>query len=577
MKLVNTFIPTLKEVPAEAEIASHQLMLRAGLMRKLASGLYTYLPIGWKLVRKVEQIVREEMDRAGALELIMPQLHPIELWEQSGRAKVMGKEMMRLNDRNERTFVLGPTHEEIITSLVANEIRSYKQLPKNFYQIATKFRDEIRPRFGVMRSREFIMKDAYSFDINDAAAEKSYKAMYEAYYRIFKRCGIETVPVEADTGAIGGSFSHEFMVPAKVGEEQMVVCRECGYSANLEKAESLAIKSDGEYKGSPDESFKEVATPGKKSIEAVSGFLGIRPQDLIKTLIYEADGKPVAALLRGDHEVNEVKLKHALNVQELALATPEFIFKVTGAPVGFSGPIGLKDIQLVADLTVMEMSFAATGANKKDTHYVNIKPGKDFVPDKSADIRSAKQGDACPKCGKPVEMSWGIEVGHCFKLGTKYSKAFNATYLDENGKEQIMVMGCYGIGVTRTAAAVIEVNNDKDGIIFPYSVAPYHISLLNLNPTVAPMYEYSSELYTQLQAEGFDVLYDDRDERPGVKFKDADLMGMPIRVTIGERNYNQGMVEITVRKTKESFQVTKEDAMITLKKLRAQLLSELSV
>ena len=575
MRWSQAFVPTLKEVPSEAEIASHQLMLRAGLIRKLASGLYTYLPLGWRVIKKVEQIIREEMDRAGALELVMPQLHPIELWEQSGRAKIMGKEMMRLNDRSERTFVLGPTHEEIITSLVANEVRSYKQLPKNFYQIATKFRDEIRPRFGVMRAREFIMKDAYSFDIDDAAAEKSYRGMYDAYSRMFKRCGLTTVAVEADTGAIGGSFSHEFMVPSAIGEEQMVSCSACGYSANLEQAECAVIQGAGEtdVKSAP----VEVLTPNQKTIENVAKFLNIQPSDLIKTLIYVADGKPVAALIRGDHAINDVKLKKALQCEDLALATPEVILQVTNAPLGFSGPIGLKDIRMIADSSVMVMKRAVVGGNQKDTHLTDVVPGRDFAPGTVTDIRVAMDKDPCPRCSKPEELSWGIEVGHCFKLGTKYSKAFDATYLDEKGNSQVMVMGCYGIGVTRTAAAVIESNHDKDGIIFPYSVAPYHVSLLNLNPSIPEMLEYTEQLYRDLPLAGYEVLYDDRDERPGVKFKDADLMGIPIRVTVGDRNFKQGMIEITLRKTKESQLVKQEELMAVLEQLKKQLTQDVAV
>jgi len=575
MRVSKAFIPTLKEVPAEAEIASHKLMLRAGLMRKLASGLYTYLPLGWRFIRKVEDIIREEMDRAGALELVMPQLQPIELWEQSGRAKIMGREMMRLNDRNERPFVLGPTHEEIVTNLVANEIRSYKQLPKNYYQIANKFRDEIRPRFGVMRAREFVMKDAYSFDVSDSAADVSYKLMYDAYTRIFHRCGLDAVPVEADTGAMGGSSSHEFMVPASVGEDQMVRCTGCGYSANLEKAECVAAEASEVTVDLAALKPHEVLTPNQKTIEQVAAFLKIQPKDLIKTLIYEADGKATAILMRGDHEVNEVKLKNYLGCAELALATPETIEKVTGGPLGFSGPVGLNGIPVIADLSVMAMKVGVTGANKADTHLVDVQPGKDFTPEKVADLRVARDQDTCPRCGKKISLSWGIEVGHCFKLGTKYSKAFNATYLDENGKEQIIIMGCYGIGVTRTAASVIEVHNDKDGISFPYSVAPYHIALLNLNPTATQMTEYCDKLYEELQAAGYEVLYDDRDERPGFKFKDADLLGLPIRVTVGERNFNQGNVEVVRRSNKEALMVSKENLMETLGKIKEELLKEL--
>ncbi len=565
-----TLIPTLKEIPAEAEIASHQLMLRAGLMRKLASGLYTYLPLGWRLIHKVEQIVREEMDRAGALELLMPQLHPMELWEQSGRAQIMGREMMRLEDRSERTFVLGPTHEEIITTLVSSEIRSYKQLPVNFYQIATKFRDEIRPRFGIMRAREFIMKDAYSFDADDAGAEKSYKLMYDAYTRIFQRCGLTTVPVEAETGAIGGSFSHEFMVPAEIGEERMAQCTGCGYSANLERAECGTYSNEGDKPAGDDKKYYEVPTPNRRTIEEVSSFLKIQPSQLIKTLIYEADGEPLAVLVRGDHELNETKLKRVLHCEKLALALPETIRKVTGAPVGFAGPVGLTGIKIIADNAVMAMSLGVTGANKADTHLMDVIPGKDFIPIVK-DIRTAQDGDPCAKCGKPLKVSHGIEVGHCFKLGTKYSKAFNATYLDEHGNQNLTIMGCYGIGVTRTAAAVIEVHHDKDGIIFPYSVAPYHIYLLNASSMNEELNRVTEQVYQELLDKGFEVLYDDRNERPGVKFKDADLLGFPIRVTLGEKNFKQGLIEITPRATKKSALVKRESLLAELEILKVSL------
>lgn len=565
-----TLIPTLKEIPAEAEIASHQLMLRAGLMRKLASGLYTYLPLGWRLIHKVEQIVREEMDRAGALELLMPQLHPMELWEQSGRAQIMGREMMRLEDRSERTFVLGPTHEEIITTLVSSEIRSYKQLPVNFYQIATKFRDEIRPRFGIMRAREFIMKDAYSFDADDAGAEKSYKLMYDAYTRIFQRCGLTTVPVEAETGAIGGSFSHEFMVPAEIGEERMAQCTGCGYSANLERAECGTYSNEGDKPAGDDKKYYEVPTPNRRTIEEVSSFLKIQPSQLIKTLIYEADGEPLAVLVRGDHELNETKLKRVLHCEKLALALPETIRKVTGAPVGFAGPVGLTGIKIIADNAVMAMSLGVTGANKADTHLMDVIPGKDFIPIVK-DIRTAQDGDPCAKCGKPLKVSHGIEVGHCFKLGTKYSKAFNATYLDEHGNQNLTIMGCYGIGVTRTAAAVIEVHHDKDGIIFPYSVAPYHIYLLNASSMNEELNRVTEQVYQELLDKGFEVLYDDRNKRPGVKFKDADLLGFPIRVTLGEKNFKQGLIEITPRATKKSALVKRESLLAELEILKVSL------
>ncbi|MFB3895355.1 MAG: proline--tRNA ligase [bacterium] len=574
MYWTKTFIPTLREVPAEAETVSHQLMLRAGLMRKLASGLYTYLPLGWRFIRKVEQIVREEMDRAGALEVIMPMLHPLELWEHSGRAKLMGPEMMRLNDRNERGFVLGPTHEEIVTALAAGEIRSYKQLPVNFYQIATKFRDEIRPRFGVIRAREFIMKDAYSFDANDENASKSYQLMFEAYKRIFARCGLTTVAVEADTGAMGGSFSHEFMVPADIGEDRMAICSGCGYSANLEKAEAALLKDEWDkslFALADQQAYQAVETPNMRTIEEVAGFLKLQPKQLVKTLIYQADDKVIAALIRGDHQINETKLKKAVGCDTLVLATPQVIESITKAPVGFAGPVGLT-CTIIADPAVMAMPVMATGGNKQDTHFIRVNPNRDFKPSKVADLRVVADGDTCAKCGGTLKVSFGIEVGHCFKLGIKYSKSFDAKYLDAEGKENLMIMGCYGIGVTRTAAAVIECNYDKDGIIFPWNVAPYQIYVTAVNTGNAELVQAAESIYTQLTSLGYEVIYDDRNDRPGVKFKDADLIGVPIRVIIGERNFKQGLIEIVCRKTKQSklIQYHIEDLVTEIKSLVMQ-------
>ncbi|MCX7918468.1 MAG: proline--tRNA ligase [bacterium] len=560
MRWSKTFIPTLRENPAEAETVSHQLMLRAGLMRKLASGLYTYLPLGWRFIRKVEQIIREEMDRAGAIEVMMPMLHPLELWEHSGRAKVMGPEMMRLHDRNARGFVLGPTHEEIITALAAGEIRSYKQLPINFYQIANKFRDEIRPRFGVMRAREFIMKDAYSFDADDTGANKSYQMMFDAYKRIFNRCGLTTVAVEADTGAMGGSFSHEFMVPAEIGEDRMAVCSQCGYAANLEKAESALMENEWDthlFDIAKKTTYQEVDTPNMRSIEDVSRFLNVQPKQLVKTLIYLADTQVIAALIRGDHQINESKLKKAVGCETLTLATPETIESVTQAPVGFAGPVGLTAVPIIADPAVMAMPSMITGGNKIDTHLLNVIPNRDFKPAKIADIRVVTQGDRCVNCQGTLTVSYGIEVGHCFKLGTKYSEAFHATYLDAEGKENLLIMGCYGIGVTRTAAAIIECNNDKDGIIFPWSVAPYQIYLMAVNPSNSELVQLAEKFYIVLRDAGFEVIYDDRNERPGVKFKDADLLGFPIRVIIGDKNIKQGLIEVTERRTKQTRLVQK--------------------
>lgn len=575
MRWSKTFIPTLREIPSEAEVASHQLMLRAGLMRKLATGLYSYLPLGWRLIRKVEQIIREEMDRAGALEVCMPILQPLELWEKSGREKDMGPELMRLFDRSNRPFVLGPTHEEIITDLVAGEIRSYRQLPLNFYQITTKIRDEIRPRFGVMRAREFIMKDAYSFDIDEENAHISYQKMYDAYKRIFERCKLQTVVVEAETGAMGGTFSHEFIVPANVGESEMALCSNCGYAANLEKATSAIDESEwseADFKEAEKHPYSPVDTPNMRTIEEVSNFLGVQPKQLVKTLIYETDAGPVAVLIRGDHEINETKLKKVLNCRDLNLASAEVIERVSNAPVGFAGPIGLSGkIKIVADKMVMVMPYMVTGANRADTHFIYVVPGRDFIPDEVADIRVVKNNDLCPKCKALLKVQSGIEVGHLFKLGTKYSAAFNATYLDASGKKRLLIMGCYGIGVTRTAAAIIEIHHDEFGIKFPYSVAPYHIYLMVVNPSNSFLVESAERFYSDLANKGYEILYDDRDDRPGVKFKDADLIGVPIRIVLGERFSKERKIEVKIRATGQIYNFHENELIEKLAKIIEEL------
>ena len=557
MRLSQTLIPTLREAPQDAEIPSHKLMMRAGLIMKLGGGLYTFLPAGLKALRKVEKIVREEMDRAGALEILMPALQPRELWEQTGRYSTMKGSMFKIKDRQQRDMVLGPTHEEVITDLVARQINSYRQLPKTFYQIQTKFRDEIRPRFGLMRAKEFSMKDAYSFDTSSEAADSSYQAMYDAYVRIFKRCGLRTKVVEADTGDMGGNSSHEFMVLADSGEDGIVECEACAYAANLERAER---KTPGASPSTTDKTPERVRTPNQRTIEEVSAFLKIAPHDLIKTLIYVADGKPVAVLVPGDRDLNEHKLARALGGVALEMADDATIAKVTGAPVGFAGPVGLQ-IPVYADVELKTPRVSATGANAADTHLVNVLIGRDFQPTDFFDLVIAREGDACPRCGARMREKRGIEVGHVFKLGTKYSKAFDAGFLDDAGNRQTIVMGCYGIGVTRTLQAVIEQSYDENGIIWPLAIAPFQVSVVVPNTSHAESVTAAEEIIRKLEALGVDVLFDDRDERPGVKFKDADLMGIPIRAVVSERSLAEGKVEVKQRTAKDKTMVPLADAV----------------
>jgi len=546
MRQSQLLIPTLREDPGEAEIVSHRLMLRAGMIRKVAAGIYTYLPLGLRVIRKVERIIREELNRTGAQEVLMPIASPAELWQETGRWDFYGKELFRLKDRHERDFCLGPTHEEVITDLVRREVRSYRQLPANFYQIQTKFRDEIRPRFGLMRGREFIMKDAYSFDADEAGAKESYRKMYEAYKAIFTRCGLTFRPVEADTGLIGGTSSHEFMVLADTGEEGIAVCDACDYAANIERAEL----QEHAHKPPP-ETLREkrrVPTPGKKTVEEVTAFLKVPATQLVKTLLYRADGKTVAVLIRGDHEVNEVKLRKALGATDLVMADAATVEKLTGAPVGFAGPLGLSGITMLADLAVKPLTNVVVGGNAPDAHWVDVTPGRDFTPDRYADIRNAMAGDACPRCAKPLRIVRGIEVGHVFMLGTKYSEKMKATYLDKQSQERLIVMGCYGIGVGRTAAAAIEQNHDAKGIIWPAPIAPFHVHVLPLADK-GKVLEAAIAIETELEKAGVEVLVDDRDERPGVKFNDADLIGCPYQVVIGEKNLSQGLMELKERRT----------------------------
>ncbi|AJF07260.1 proline--tRNA ligase [Geoalkalibacter subterraneus] len=544
MRYSQYLLPTLKETPSDAEVVSHQLMLRSGMIRKVAAGIYDYLPLGLRSLRKVEQIVREEMDRAGAHEVLMPMVVPAELWQESGRWQQYGKELLRLKDRKQGEFCLGPTHEEVITDIVRNDVRSYRQLPLNLYQIQTKFRDEIRPRFGLMRGREFIMKDAYSFDMDDAGADRSYDRMYQAYRRIFERCGLKFRAVEADTGNIGGSSSHEFMVLAASGEDEIVSCDSCEYAANVEKAE---IRNAGQTAAEPDAPLEKVLTPARKTIEEVSAFLKVEPRRLIKTLIMQTDtGETLAVLLRGDRELNDIKLCRLLDCAWVEMATEDVVLKATGAPSGFAGPVGL-DLRIVADLEVQTMSDFIVGANEKDAHFTGANLGRDIEVEQFADLRKAEAGDPCPRCDGLLEVWRGIEVGHVFKLGTKYSEALGAKVLDDQGHERTLVMGCYGIGVGRTVAAAIEQNHDENGIIWPLAVAPFQVLVVMLNPNDDAVREAAEDLYQRLLAAGVEVLLDDRDERPGFKFKDADLVGIPLRVTVGARGLKDGQVEFKER------------------------------
>ena len=557
-------IPTLREDPGESEVISHKLMMRAGLIRRLAAGIYNYLPLGYRVIKKVENIIREEMDRAGAQEVFLPMVLPAELWQETGRWEKYGKELLRLKDRNDRDFCLGPTHEEVVTDIVRREVKSYRQLPLNLYQIQTKFRDEIRPRFGLMRGREFIMKDAYSFDRDEQGAELSYKKMYDAYMAIFRRCGLVFKPVEADTGLIGGSFSHEFMVLADTGEEAIVSCDTCGYAANMEKAEASPPPQpslfDGEGMGMGGGGellpLEKRITPGKKSVEDVAAFLGVTPVQLVKTLIVKGGDRVVAALLRGDHELNEVKIAKLLDTTDVLLLSPAEVEEVTGAPSGFSGPVGLKKIQIIADHAIKGMVNFVVGGNEKDIHLINVNLSRDFSPAQFADIRKVKEGDGCVRCenGRLVIVR-GIEVGHTFKLGTRYSEAMGATYLDESGRPQHIIMGCYGIGVGRTMAAAIEQNHDKDGIKWPPAIAPFKVIILPLNMDSERTMSKAEVLYKGLEDDGIEVVMDDRDERPGVKFKDADLLGIPYQVVIGDKGLNRGVIEIKNRTTSEVSEV----------------------
>ncbi len=579
MKYSQLLIPTVKEVPAEAEITSHKLMIRAGLIRKVASGTYTYLPLGWRTLKKIINIVREEMDRAGAQEIIVPCLQPMELWQQTGRDQDYGETMFRLKDRHERWNVLGPTAEEVFTFHAAAEINSYKQLPINLYQITPKFRDEFRPRFGVLRSREFIMKDAYSFDATPESLHKSYTAMYDAYCRVFKRCGLEYVIVEAESGEMGGSGSHQFTIPCESGEDTIVYTADGSYAANLEKAAVDPLPKEAAPGTIPP--AENVFTPNVGTIEAVCGFLKTRPQDMIKTLIFDARGEPVAALVRGDHELNPEKLTQALGGVHVELATPEVIERVTGAKVGFAGPMGLagRVSKMVIDYAVAGMAVGVTGANKTDHHTRNIVPGRDFPLEGDnvivADIRLAQPGDT--HNGTPVLFKKGIEVGQVFKLGTKYSKKLGANFKDEAGELRPCLMGCYGIGINRIMASAIELYNDENGIIWPIAIAPFEVIVTPVNQDDPDVVRASEEIYGRLMEAGIEVLLDDRDLRGGIKFKDADLIGIPIRITVGKKSVVEGNVEVKLRAEPQSEKVAIGEAPRKVIEMVTRLKKQLEV
>jgi prolyl-tRNA synthetase len=567
MRYSQYLLPTLRENPSEAEVPSHQLMFRAGMIRKLAAGIYSYLPFGLRAIRKVEAIVREEMNRAGAIETLLPFVQPAEIWQESHRWEDYGKDLARLKDRHDRDFCLGPTHEEVITDIARKEIRSYRQMPLNLYQIQTKFRDEIRPRFGVMRAREFIMKDAYSFDVDEEGLHLSYQKMVDAYTCIFTRCGLRFKVVEAESGLIGGSYSHEFMVLAETGEETIVSCTHCSYAANIEKAEFKRPPKDSPVNHSASQNpLEKVLTPDQRTVEEVTQFLDISPKDLMKTLIFETEKGCVATLVRGDHEISEKKLRATLKAETLQLAGEEIVAEITHAPKGFAGPVGIA-IPILADLDLRDMRNFVAGGNEKDIHLKGVNFGRDFNVGTFADLRKFLPGDLCPLCGAETRMDKGIEVGHTFKLGTKYSKAMGATFVDAEGKEREFVMGCYGIGVGRTVAAAIEQSYDENGIIFPMPISPFQVLILPVNMKVTLLRETAEHTYRDLMDQGVQVLYDDREETPGIKFKDADLIGIPLRVTLGEKNVKKGLLEIRKRKTGETLLVKKEDTVSKIKEM----------
>ncbi|MGE7779097.1 proline--tRNA ligase [Peribacillus sp. NPDC097264] len=552
MKQSMTLIPTLREVPADAEIKSHQLLLRAGFMRQNSSGVYSFMPLGNKVLQKVEAIVREEMDNAGAVELLMPALQQAEFWQESGRWYTYGPELMRLKDRNNREFALGATHEEVVTSLVRDEVKSYKRLPLTVYQIQTKFRDEKRPRFGLLRGREFIMKDAYSFHANQESLDAVYEKLYAAYSNVFSRCGLDFRAVIADSGAMGGKDTHEFMVLSEIGEDTIAYSDTSDYAANIEMA-PVAVKyeKDSEEQGTLD----KVHTPGQKSIDDVASFLKTNASKLIKSLLFKVDEKYVLVLVRGDHEVNDIKVKNFYNAEVVELVDPNETKEVLGCAVGSLGPINIaSSVEVIADLAIEAMVNGVCGANEEDYHFVNVNPDRDFKVESFIDLRFIQEGDPSPDGNGIIKFAKGIEVGHVFKLGTKYSEAMNATFLDENGRSQPMIMGCYGIGVSRTLAAVAEQFNDEKGLVWPVNLAPFQVHLIPVNMKDQSQAELAEKLYAELKKQGMDVLMDDRHERAGVKFADSDLIGLPVRVTVGKKA-SEGIVEVKIRKTGEVLEL----------------------
>lgn len=552
------YSPTLRELPADAVVVSHQYMLKAGMMRKIGNGIYSFLPLAWRSIQKVEKIIREEINKTGAQEIMMPIVQPAELWQKTGRWDVFGPEMFKLKDRNDREYCLGPTHEELVTSLIQMDTTSYKQLPVSVYQIQNKYRDEKRPRFGLMRSREFIMKDGYTFDADEEGLDKQYKLMYDAYTRIFIRCGLTFRPVIADSGAIGGSGSHEFEVLADSGEADIVYCENCDFAANIEAVDPLTVKCDIHN----DKEKELVETPGQHTIEMVCDFLHAPVAQSVKAVVYNVDGLVVLAMVRGDHEVNETKIQHIYNAINVDMASDEDLKKV-GLTAGYISPIGLKrtkDFDILVDPTVMEMQDACCGANEKDKHYIHVNPARDFTDVRVETIRQIQEGDVCPHCGGKIVRCRGIEVGQVFKLGTKYSEALHATFLDNQGKSHPFVMGCYGIGVTRTVAASIEQNHDDDGIIWPVAIAPYEAVIIPANNKSEEVMAAARKLYEDMEDGRDEVVLDDRNERAGIKFKDADLIGYPVRVTIGKKWQQSGCVEIKIRRSGEVVEVPLEEA-----------------
>jgi prolyl-tRNA synthetase len=548
MRWSRYFVNTLREVPADADVISQKLMMRAGMIRKVAAGIYTYLPLGLRSIHKLEQIVREEMNRAGSVELSMPAIQPAELWMESGRWQKYGKELLRIKDRHDRDFVFGPTHEEVITDTVRDAVNSYRQLPVSLYQIQTKFRDEVRPRFGLMRGREFIMKDAYSFHASRESLDATYEEMRDAYSRIFNRCALEHRPVDADTGNIGGSASHEFMVLAQSGEDAVISCPNCNYGANVEKATSKFF--DDEPEPTADIVMAEISTPGTQSLEDVSKFLNVPTSKLVKTLVFDTENGAVMVLVRGDREGNEIKIKNFLGVQMLEMLGDAKFEQATGGPIGYCGPVGTKCARVLADVSLQSWKTWTVGGNKKDVHISGAVPGRDFALPEFADFTTVVAGDPCPRCGHALEVYRGIEVGHIFKLGTKYSEAMNCVFLDEKGERVPMIMGCYGMGIGRTVAAAIEQSHDADGIIWPMPIAPFEVVVTAIGKDEAVL-QKAGEVYESLLAAGIDVLFDDRDERPGVKFKDADLIGFPLRIAVGAKSLAAGQLEWSWRKDRE--------------------------